>query len=570
MTTQPPTPDSTLNPAFRLYENPGGHEDTSRIPHLKYSDIRQWLKFFKAEARKAQMRHDSLEWEEWSSKAERAEGLLQRTPQQWAEDIITGASDYLEWAPMLHGFAADGDRLAQNKFDMLVKDSSIRLVQIAKGGSRHAVDLLAELAHSFTKVLNEIGRERPDLVATTARFMTSWPVLDSPHPMMSGTAPDYKSIKLGTALPIRLERGAKFPFHDKVGQVAWPLLLHVNRFRYLRVSQAIRSGEFCDRCERCLEPQGNDRGSTVQPVCSGCGFKLLPDEGNSGSSGPGRDQCELCARRRSPGQPKSCPPFVPSDFIDLPGLESKLRNPTDAASIHIKGLLSKWKREEIAKHRLRMSRSQLPLPPPLISTVEQCNRILRSSSLFALECFKEVALRPETKALLSQNPQGVALLRVNRLLLEDAYPQHLSKEQSSKHCPLCELRVMDADALEQKRAGFTLLERATYLPEFSPTKLVTHRPGSIPVTRPASAAEWWSVAKGCLIAGYPDKVVTSELDETASVFDGIITAPSHCKTPGDKRYRTLERLKERFEKYANSSHYAVKAARKKSEVVPKT
>ena len=59
--------------------------------------MRQWLKFFKAEARKAQMRHDSLEWEEWSSKAERAEGLLQRTPQQWAEDIITSSPSHQQF-----------------------------------------------------------------------------------------------------------------------------------------------------------------------------------------------------------------------------------------------------------------------------------------------------------------------------------------------------------------------------------------------------------------------------------------------------------------------------------------
>ena len=337
MKTQPPIPHSRLDAAFRLYENPKRVEDSSRIPSLKHSDIRQSLKYYKAEAGKAQRRHDSLEWEEWSSKAEWAEGLLQRTPQQWAVDTITRASDYLEWAPILHGLVADGDHRAQNKFDMLVKDSSIRLVKMAKGGSTNAVDLLAELAHSFTKVINEIGRERPDLVATTARFMTSWPVLDSPHPKMRAIKPNYERLMLGAALPIRIEPGVQLRHDDRVGRVAWPLLLHVNSFRYLRVSQAIRSGEFCDRCERCLEPQGNDRGSTVPPVCSGCGFKLLPDEGKLGSSGPDRGQCQLCARRRSPGQPRGCPSFVPSDFIDLAGLESKLRKSTDAVSILIRG-----------------------------------------------------------------------------------------------------------------------------------------------------------------------------------------------------------------------------------------
>jgi hypothetical protein len=41
--------------------------------------------------------------------------------------------------------------------------------------------------------------------------------------------------------------------------------------------------------------------------------------------------------------------------------------------------------------------------------------------------FNHIVLRPETEELLKQNPQGQQLARLNKLLLEDAYPAELAK-----------------------------------------------------------------------------------------------------------------------------------------------
>lgn len=55
------------------------------------------------------------------------------------------------------------------------------------------------------------------------------------------------------------------------------------------------------------------------------------------------------------------------------------------------------------------------------------NRVLQSNSLYNQERFAGVTLTEHTKKLLAQNPQGKNLIRLNRWLLEDAYPQELSK-----------------------------------------------------------------------------------------------------------------------------------------------
>lgn len=55
------------------------------------------------------------------------------------------------------------------------------------------------------------------------------------------------------------------------------------------------------------------------------------------------------------------------------------------------------------------------------------NRVLQSNSLYNQERFAGVTLTEHTKKLLAQNPQGKNLIRLNRWLLEDTYPQELSK-----------------------------------------------------------------------------------------------------------------------------------------------
>jgi hypothetical protein len=63
----------------------------------------------------------------------------------------------------------------------------------------------------------------------------------------------------------------------------------------------------------------------------------------------------------------------------------------------------------------------------LSALVKDLNRVISGPSIFDKTRFGKVVLRPETEDLLKQNPQGQQLARLNKLLLEDAYPAELAK-----------------------------------------------------------------------------------------------------------------------------------------------
>jgi hypothetical protein len=63
----------------------------------------------------------------------------------------------------------------------------------------------------------------------------------------------------------------------------------------------------------------------------------------------------------------------------------------------------------------------------LSALVKDLNRVISGPSIYDKTRFSKVVLRPETEELLKQNPQGQELARLNKLLLEDAYPAELAK-----------------------------------------------------------------------------------------------------------------------------------------------
>ena len=57
----------------------------------------------------------------------------------------------------------------------------------------------------------------------------------------------------------------------------------------------------------------------------------------------------------------------------------------------------------------------------------EINRIIRSGSIYAKDRFKGVSLSAETRSVLKSTPSGEELIRLNRLLLEDAFPDDIPK-----------------------------------------------------------------------------------------------------------------------------------------------
>ena len=59
------------------------------------------------------------------------------------------------------------------------------------------------------------------------------------------------------------------------------------------------------------------------------------------------------------------------------------------------------------------------------------NKIISNGAVYDHARFQNIQLRPETRELLGKNPQGYDLERLNKLLLEDAYPAELARGAST-------------------------------------------------------------------------------------------------------------------------------------------
>jgi hypothetical protein len=63
--------------------------------------------------------------------------------------------------------------------------------------------------------------------------------------------------------------------------------------------------------------------------------------------------------------------------------------------------------------------------------VKDINQVINGPSIYEQARFSQVVLRPETGELLKQNLHGMQLARLNKLLLEDAYPAELAKSATT-------------------------------------------------------------------------------------------------------------------------------------------
>ncbi len=116
--------------------------------------------------------------------------------------------------------------------------------------------------------------------------------------------------------------------------------------------------------------------------------------------------------------------FGGSDISNLAAFVRKLADKSDPVSA--------WLNDELDASAKTALAAFGPTPTPaetkaLNSTlVKNLNRVVGGESLFDTARFRGVTLRPETAALRRKNPSGPELSRLNRMLLEDAFPAELS------------------------------------------------------------------------------------------------------------------------------------------------
>jgi SAM-dependent methyltransferase len=113
--------------------------------------------------------------------------------------------------------------------------------------------------------------------------------------------------------------------------------------------------------------------------------------------------------------------FSMSEITDARMLAGKLREPShnDLVSAFLRKLLSPGTRDLLSKGVVN---SDLQLKRVLW---QELDGIIRSTALYDANRFSNTPLSPETQKLREQNPRGEKLIRLNRRLLEDAYPQEI-------------------------------------------------------------------------------------------------------------------------------------------------
>lgn len=128
--------------------------------------------------------------------------------------------------------------------------------------------------------------------------------------------------------------------------------------------------------------------------------------------------------------------FKPSDFTDLDGLLAKLRaNPQqDSVSSYLYQQLSPKTQNLLASNanraeladRLAADLNRV-LEQDLASTKPNKSAAAHVEPLFSPQRFKDIALSDYVRDFITQNPQGDTRIRLNRLLLEAAYPGAIAK-----------------------------------------------------------------------------------------------------------------------------------------------
>lgn len=115
--------------------------------------------------------------------------------------------------------------------------------------------------------------------------------------------------------------------------------------------------------------------------------------------------------------------IAPNDLraAGLPSLADKLRQPTNALATCLRGQFSEPTLQALAGY----GGADAPVEPLRGALAADLNRILRGPVLCGGEGFGGAALQEGTRRLLARNPAGRALVRLNKMILLDAYPEEI-------------------------------------------------------------------------------------------------------------------------------------------------
>ena len=112
------------------------------------------------------------------------------------------------------------------------------------------------------------------------------------------------------------------------------------------------------------------------------------------------------------------------DFLDISSFAFKLQSHIEPFFLFLWNQCTEQERKTIENAVAGTRQQETALVDALLTRL---NAILRSGSIYNPQLFEKVEISPESLALLTLNPQGEELVRLNRLLLEDTCPQEIKK-----------------------------------------------------------------------------------------------------------------------------------------------
>ena len=115
--------------------------------------------------------------------------------------------------------------------------------------------------------------------------------------------------------------------------------------------------------------------------------------------------------------------FSSGGITDPAAFIARLTKAADPVSAFLHRRLSLPVRADLARDPAESGNAKAMLS----ALVKDLNRVVSGPSIYTAARFRGVALRPETLQLLHENPRGQDSPRLNKLLIEDAYPAALAK-----------------------------------------------------------------------------------------------------------------------------------------------
>ena len=118
--------------------------------------------------------------------------------------------------------------------------------------------------------------------------------------------------------------------------------------------------------------------------------------------------------------------FSANDFSNLGDFAIKLKKPNNEVCKFLKSQLGQSTEDLLNDYDGNLVPS-MELQDALI---KELNRMLESVQIYDEARFNDIELSLEVEEFIAQNPQGADVIRLNRILLEDAFPQEIRKTQN--------------------------------------------------------------------------------------------------------------------------------------------